>query len=324
MGGIRANFTGTSGITGTMAEHDTLTNDLNPPSGGFDQSRLRPVLLIFDQNKLHEWYMIVRKDTRVGREQGVEIEVSDDTVSRIHARIHFENIDRPNEEPICVLQDNESRNGTFLNGKRTAAPTRLKNGDRVFIGNTCLAYFLRTELEINTDQKLRAMATTDALTGLMNRGYMAIQYQKEIDRARRYMRPLTVLMIDLDDFKKVNDTYGHHVGDEVLDQFAKLIVLKIRVHDSAARYGGEEFAVLLPETNAQGALVIAERLRKTIESSAFATKAATLHLTASIGLAEINLLVEESLEELIRRADMALLEAKRRGKNMVYVNEVGV
>lgn len=302
---------------------DTLSHERTPQFGNFDGSRVRPVLLIFDQNKLHEWHMIVQKESRVGREPGVEVEVGDDTVSRVHAMILFENIDRPNEEPLCILHDNKSRNGVFLNGKKLDKPTALRNGDRFFVGNTCLAYFLRTELEISTDQKLRSLATTDSLTGLMNRGYMAIQFQREMDRARRYMRPLTIVMIDLDDFKKVNDAHGHHVGDQVLEHIAKLLILKIRVHDLAARYGGDEFTLLLAETNAQGGVVIAERLRKTIESQQFSIPGLSLGVTASIGLAEINLLEEESIEKLVQRADMALLEAKNRGKNRVFTNQAG-
>ncbi len=284
-----------------------------------ESSAVRPVLMIFDTNKLHEWYMIVQEETRIGRDPEVDILLNDDAISRIHARIVFENIDRPLEEPRCVLEDNDSRNGTYLNGKRVSQPTLLRNGDRVFIGSTCLAYFVRTELEINSDQKLRSLATTDALTGLANRGFMAIEFQREYDRSKRYRRPLSLLMLDLDNFKKINDTYGHTVGDQVLEQFARVVMGKTRVHDIAARYGGEEFAILLPETSLQGALVIAERLRKTVQNHEFQTKGPRLRLTVSIGLAEIDYLSETRMTDLVDQADEALLRAKREGKNRVCV-----
>lgn len=277
--------------------------------------------MVFDQNKLYEWYMIAQKSTVIGRDSECHIVLTDDTVSRRHAIINFDNIDRPSEEPRCILQDNKSRNGVFLNGRKIEEATTLKNGDRVFIGNTCLAYFVRTELEINSDQKLRSLATTDALTGLANRGYMAIQFQREFDRSKRYNRPLSLLMLDLDDFKKVNDTYGHKAGDIVLEQVARTIESKTRIHDFAARYGGEEFAILLPETNLQGGQVIAERLRRAVENHEFHTKSATIHLSVSIGVSDLRPGTNSTLEKLIEEADLALLKAKRLGKNRVAITE---
>jgi len=300
-----------------MGTHETHTNEDDFFFESPETSSVRPVLMVFDQNKLHEWHMIAQKETTVGRDAEVDIQLNDDTVSRVHATIIFQNIDRPSEEPRCVLVDNNSRNGAYLNGKRVTQPVALQNGDRVFIGNTCLAFFIRTEMEINSDQQLRSLATTDGLTGLMNRGFMAIQFQREFDRSKRYMRPLSVLMMDLDDFKKINDTYGHQAGDLVLEQIARLIESKTRIHDSAARYGGEEFAVLLPETNLQGAHVIAERLRRSVNSFEFRTNGATIQMTISIGVAELDLSSEMDLEKLLECADKALLQAKREGKNRV-------
>ncbi|CAN5410152.1 GGDEF domain-containing protein [soil metagenome] len=283
--------------------------------------RGRPVLVIFDQNNLHNWHMIVRKETRIGRDVEAELEIDDDTVSRIHARIMFDNIDRPSEEPYCILVDNGSRNGTFLNGKRVGQPERLRGGDRVFIGNSCLVYQVRSEMEINSDQKLRALATTDALTGLMNRGYMAIQFQKEFERAVRYKRPVSVMMLDLDFFKKINDTYGHATGDVVLKSIADQVLARIRVHDVAGRYGGEEFAIMLPETGLQGTTVLADRMRRGIEHTEIIAGDAKLHVTTSIGVAEARLDGTESMEQFVARGDKALLEAKANGKNRVEVAE---
>lgn len=295
-----------------------VREDENPPSVSEpDANGLRPVLMIFDQHKLHEWYMIVQKTTTIGREPDVDIFLDDDTISRHHSEIIFENIDRPTERPVCVLVDNGSRNGTFLNGKKILVPTILKNGDRVFVGGTCLAYFVRTELEINSDQKLRSLATTDALTGLVNRGYMAIQFQKEFDRSRRYERPLSILMIDLDNFKKINDTYGHQTGDQTLEAVARILSSRSRIHDICARYGGEEFAVLLPETDVEGAMVIAERLRKAIEEHEFVTRGPRIRCTVSIGVAHLGGESDSTMEGMIAAADKALLQAKRDGKNRV-------
>lgn len=301
-----------------VREEDRAPNLAEPEANG-----LRPVLMIFDQHKLHEWYMIVQKTTTIGREPDVDIFLDDDTISRHHSHIIFENIDRPTERPVCVLVDNKSRNGTFLNGKKILAPTVLKNGDRVFVGGTCLAFFVRTELEINSDQKLRSLATTDALTGLVNRGYMAIQFQKEFDRSRRYERPLSLLMIDLDNFKKVNDTYGHQIGDQTLESVARILSSRSRIHDICARYGGEEFAVLLPETDLAGAKVIADRLRKAIEGHEFITRGPRIRCTVSIGVADLAGHSRGTMEEMIAAADKALLRAKSEGKNRLCVAESG-
>jgi diguanylate cyclase (GGDEF)-like protein len=270
---------------------------------------------------MYVWYPLRQRETRIGRVGEVDLELADETVSRLHARIVYENFERPELEPHCILLDEGSRNGTFLNGKRIRVPYRLENGDRIFIGKTCLVFYIRTEEEINSDQRIRSMATRDALTGLLNRGFMAMQFQREYDRARRYGRPLSMMMVDLDDFKKINDAHGHQAGDLVLEQVAQHIISRIRVHDIAGRYGGEEFAVLLPETGIQSAIVMAERLRRAIAHADFIVGGRNVSVNVSIGVAELDMSVEENVDGLVRRADLALLHAKRQGKNQVSADQ---
>lgn len=304
---------------------DDETNAVEPPSR-FDTeppvASMRPVLMVFDQNKLHEWYLIVQETTIIGRQPGVDVTLNDDAVSRQHARIEYENINHAYEEPRCVLHDEGSRNGILFNGQRLAEPVVLRTGDRFFVGNTCLAYFVRTDLEISQDRKLRNMATTDSLTGLMNRGYMAIQFKREFDRSRRYRRPLSLMMIDIDDFKKINDTFGHKAGDDVLQELAHILQQKTRIHDLVARYGGEEMSILLPETNLQSALVIAERIRRMISSHDFPSEDQHIHLSVSIGVAELDAVGQDTLDELLNRADKALYTAKKSGKDRVCSDDV--
>lgn len=293
-----------------------LSSSSTPPQ--FDSSRVRPVLLVFDHNKIHEWYMIVKKEVRIGRDSSVEIEAPDDTVSRFHSRIVFDNIDRPGEEPVCILYDEKSRNGTLLNGKKVEKPTTLRSGDRIFVGKTCLAYFLRSEIEISDDKKLRDMAVTDSVTGLLNRSFMAIQFQKEIDRARRYSRPLTLLMIEVDGLAKIIENHGKRNANDILDQFAKLLTQKIRSHDSAARHSVAQFAVVLPETAMDGAKVIADRLCKAVDAHHFSSKIGDRHITISIGLAEATLDASETVESLLEDAEAALTEARKDGGNKLF------
>lgn len=277
----------------------------------------RPVVAVYESGELVLWHVLGDAETVIGRDVGLTLTLPDDTVSRRHACIHYENIGDGHDEPRCHLEDLKSRNGTFLNGRRINKRVRLKNGDRIFLGASCLVYSIRTEEEIRSDIRLISLATTDALTGLMNRGWMAVQYEKEFERATRYKRPMSLIILDLDDFKKVNDTYGHAAGDEVLRRVGACLSAQSRVHDLPGRYGGEEFALLLPETPLQGALVIAERLRRSIATLAIEFDSATLHITASLGVASVEEGDDRSLKQLMQRADQALYSAKRRGKNRV-------
>jgi len=174
---------------------------------------------------------------------------------------------------------------------------------------------LADELE-KANKSLAAMATTDALTQVANRRHFEQRLADEFQRWKRYKHPLTCIMVDVDHFKKVNDTYGHQVGDKVLVHVAAAIKASTRATDFVARYGGEEFAILTPETPAVSSDVVAERIREAIarrtaeKSDAEGIPA----VTASLGIASTDLAIE-SAEDLVRRADEALYRAKREGRN---------
>ena len=138
--------------------------------------------------------------------------------------------------------------------------------------------------------------------------------QNEIQRAKRYKRPLSLIIFDIDHFKKINDTYGHKVGDEVLKALSKLIKKNIRKIDFAARWGGEEFVILAPETNVEGAKKLAEKLRQAVETYKFPTVG---KVTISLGVAQLE--PDEKPEDFIVRADMALYKAKEGGRNRVEI-----
>ncbi|MBI2796560.1 MAG: diguanylate cyclase [Gemmatimonadetes bacterium] len=166
--------------------------------------------------------------------------------------------------------------------------------------------------------RLEVLARTDPLTQLLNRRVLVERLSQEVERARRYDGKITLLMIDLDHFKRVNDQYGHLVGDDVLRDVATLLKNALRAVDVVARYGGEEFVVVLPETPAPGALAFAERLRERIEATDFSAHPhGTFHLTTSIGMATFPGPRTESGEDLLARADEALYRAKADGRNRV-------
>jgi diguanylate cyclase (GGDEF)-like protein len=166
-------------------------------------------------------------------------------------------------------------------------------------------------------EQMEKQAITDELTGLDNRRAFFLTGEREIGRARRYRRPLALIFFDIDDFKKVNDTHGHLVGDQVLQVLTKLVTKTTRGTDIVCRYGGEEFIVLMPEANREEGLAMAERLRQEISRMTVVTTAGTLSLTVSLGVAELGPEEDENLAALISRADRAMYQAKAAGRNTV-------
>jgi diguanylate cyclase (GGDEF)-like protein/PAS domain S-box-containing protein len=187
-----------------------------------------------------------------------------------------------------------------------------------------LAYFSRDitaqrqiEQELRESEKrYKELSITDGLTKLYNSRHFYTSLQLEIERANRYHRPLALLMIDIDDFKKFNDTYGHLIGDKVLAKTGEVIRNALREADTGYRYGGEEFALILPETVGPGAVQVAERIRKELAAMPISLKAKTSrNITASMGVGELQ--AKDTLSEFIRRADKNLYAAKAEGKNRV-------
>jgi two-component system cell cycle response regulator len=170
--------------------------------------------------------------------------------------------------------------------------------------------------------RLEALAHTDPLTQVLNRRALTLRLTSELDRARRYSSVVTLLMIDLDHFKRINDTYGHLTGDDALREVALLLQHAVRSVDVVARYGGEEFVIVLPETAEGGAVAFAERIRERIEQQPFAVIGAEgssggLRLTASIGVATFPSVRVDTAEDLFAQADAALYRAKADGRNCV-------
>ncbi len=171
------------------------------------------------------------------------------------------------------------------------------------------------ELETLNDE-LKRQSRIDPLTKIANRGFFESCIEEEIQRALRYERPLSLLMMDIDHFKQVNDCHGHQAGDQVLKEVATTVRSTLRRHDAVGRYGGEEFGVLLPETIEANALVVAERCRKSVESTEIRCGEARLRVTVSVGAASLGPGVD-SISTLIGRADRALYLAKHAGRNQV-------
>jgi diguanylate cyclase (GGDEF)-like protein len=179
---------------------------------------------------------------------------------------------------------------------------------------------LQKEL-LETNKRLERLSITDGLTNLFNHRYFQDELGRAFEESARYGRPLSLAIVDLDFFKKVNDTYGHAVGDEVLKAVSRLFQDSIRTTDLAARYGGEEFAVMMPETGVHAAVTFAGKIRSLIESTPIQTQAGTVNVTVSIGVAAVPHPKIHAAKELIVAADKALYRAKDGGRNQVQAEE---
>ncbi len=181
---------------------------------------------------------------------------------------------------------------------------------------------LALELQ-QANQNLKKLAYRDGLTGLYNKRYFQKVFVTELERSIRYKLPFSLLLLDIDFFKKVNDTYGHPAGDKVLEKVSSVMLRLIRNCDIASRYGGEEFTILLPETGVKGAKVLAQRLRRGIEQEKTSTKGGDISVTVSIGVAGTELAEKDfTVETFIEQSDQALYKAKQAGRNRVEVNSI--
>jgi two-component system cell cycle response regulator len=247
----------------------------------------------------------------VGRAPDVELMIDDVAVSRRHAQIE------KGAEGFAV-QDLGSTNGLFVNGLRVQRQL-LHDGDRIQVGTTTILKFcFQDELEASFQKTLYDSATRDSLTGLYNRRFFLDTLDIDFAYSFRNETALSLLLLDLDHFKEINDSFGHSAGDSVLRQTSGLIQKGLRTEDVAARHGGEEFAVLLRYTDAPAAYAIAERIRQSIEEHRFEHEARVMRVTASIGLASLEARCYRSWQGLIEAADSFLYRAKEQGRNRTH------
>ncbi len=248
-------------------------------------------------------------DTLVGRAPDSGVALLDGEVSRQHARIHV-------EEGRVQVEDLGSTNGTRVNGDRLLGPVMLQDGDRLEMGGHVLKLVFLDPLERTFHETLLDLSTKDPLTGLANRGSVLAEFQNRFGLSLRYNRPLSIVICDLDHFKRVNDTHGHGAGDFVLRIFGERLLTTLREADLAGRIGGEEFIMVLPETDLAGARPFAERLRKAIATMPVALPSGGLTITCSLGIAE-RTAADLDAGQLLARADAALYRAKARGRDRV-------
>jgi diguanylate cyclase (GGDEF)-like protein len=244
----------------------------------------------------------------IGRSNTSDIQIDQESVSRNHAKIL-------NTGKSVILRDLGSTNGTYVNDD-LLDEHMLRDGDLIKVGRTIFKFLSGGNVENAYHEEIYRLTTIDGLTQIFNKRYFMEMLEREISRAHRYHRALSLMIFDIDHFKKVNDTYGHLAGDYVLRHLAATVKNNIRREDIFARYGGEEFAIVLPEIDLTGARHIADKLRKLVAATTFRFEDTDLPITISLGVAG---LAEEPSEptEFIRVADEKLYEAKQTGRNRV-------
>jgi diguanylate cyclase (GGDEF)-like protein len=280
---------------------------------------LRPALVFLSGDFLAVTIPLEREEVIIGRALEADVRVNDKKVSRRHASITTAR-NGESEEPSYILTDLESRNGIFLNGQRIGQEI-LQNGDKITIGEHILRFELLDEIDREYQRQIRRLLSHDDLTGLLSSRSFFSELRREASRSDAEKRPFCVLMMDVDHFKNVNDTYGHLTGSKTLEEIGLCITQILRSGDVASRFGGEEFAAFLMDAELAQGIVAAERIRTTIEEHEFSVirqgkPTESHHITISIGVASFP---DDSSDpiELVEMADSALYRAKREGRNRV-------
>jgi two-component system cell cycle response regulator len=245
----------------------------------------------------------------LGRGNDCDIRINDHSVSRRHARI------QPGADGYYAV-DLQSTNGTFVNDV-PASICKLKDGDYLRVGNCIYRFLAGGNVEAEYHEEIYRLTIIDALTDIHNKRYLLEFLDRELSRSARYSRPLALVLFDLDRFKSINEELGHLGGDFTLREMASCVKTCVRKEELFARYGGEEFVIVLPETNLEGGLVVAERVRSLVETHPFQYEGKAYPVTVSMGLAATNGDRPLTPFELIGEADEKLFRAKREGRNRV-------
>ncbi len=290
-----------------------LTTAITKLDGSHElQTQRLAVLLVMTGPSTGQTIYLETKDHWViGRGTGCDIVLQENSVSRQHCDVIFD------PKGHWLVKDLKSSNGTRVNGQKISKHV-LESGDKIQLGSSIIVKFvLQDELEAAFQKELYESATRDSLTGLCSKRFLMEQLDVEFNFHRRTKKPLSVIMCDIDFFKKINDTHGHPGGDQVLKELGQLILQILRKGDLAGRYGGEEIIFLLRETPLSGALVFAERVRKLVESHPFVYEGKKISVTVSMGMATVLQDNYSSPDLLIKAADDFLYKAKQAGRNRV-------
>lgn len=288
-----------------VGDRESLGKILSPKA----TSRDRAYVIVIAGPNVGEMFKVSGL-TEIGRGQQVAIQIHDSEISRRHARL-------VTDGDTVIVEDLGSTNGTFVNGHPIDKVT-LADGDKIQVGTTTILKFsYHDDLDEQFQRHMYEAALRDGLTGAYNKKYLSDRLESELAYAQRHESALSLVLLDLDHFKKINDTYGHLAGDYVLRGLAEGINASVRKEDVFARYGGEEFAILSRGIDGPSAMQFAKRLRTWIEMYPFIFEGKKLPVTASLGVATYPDLQIEDGEAFVQKADEALYAAKEGGRNQV-------
>jgi two-component system cell cycle response regulator len=284
----------------------TVVTSINRING--QQPTKEACLVVIYGNDLGRKHSLESSSITLGRSNKCDIQIDQESVSRAHSKII-------NAGRSVRIRDLGSTNGTYVNDELIDEYV-LRDGDFIKIGRTIFKFLSGGNIERAYHEEIYRLTTVDGLTQIFNKRYFAEALDREIARASRYRRELSLVIFDLDHFKVVNDTHGHLAGDSVLKTLAHTIKTRIRTEDIFARYGGEEFAIILPEIEGHNAHQFAEKIRRIVETTEFRFEGTKIPVTISMGVATLDL-EEPAAAALIKRADERLYEAKAAGRNCV-------
>lgn len=293
-----------------LPDHTTTVTRQMPMPGPPVTNRRSPSLVVVSGSLLGTIFRLDSEAISIGRDAVNVIAVNDAGVSRRHAMLERQG-DR------VVVRDLGSKNGTYVNDIEIRE-RELTDGDLLHVGHGTYKFLAGDSPEHSYYEGLHDVASKDKLTGIPNRRYFDEALGREVARVQRYGGTFVLLLIDLDHFKKVNDTYGHVFGDAVLRQFARIMRERLRVDDFCARYGGEEFAIILTNTSVDEARHLADAVRMLSAEHTYEEGGTSAQVTTSIGGALWNADMKEA-KDLIEAADARLYEAKASGRNQVLI-----
>jgi len=298
---------------GGKSKETTETKPAVPPESDKEQKRNLAYLVVLAGVSAGEMFKLQEEKTIVGRGPKVAVRLNDEGVSREHCQFV-----RDGEK--IIVEDLGSTNGTFCNGIRVDR-RELTDGDKIMVGSTTILKFTYHDyLDEVFQRQMYESALRDGLTKVFNKKYFTDYLEKEFAFAARHGSPLALIFLDIDYFKRINDTHGHPAGDFVLSELSQLMATLVRTEDVLARFGGEEFTVLCRGTDLAGAKTVAERLRRTVEAHTFSFGAKTIPVTISLGIAAIPDTAITDHAQFLAASDKALYEAKRTGRNRVCIH----
>ena len=269
---------------------------------------MKRVLVVIYGSELGKKYNLNAASMIIGRSSKCDIQIDQESISRNHSKI-------VNTGKSILVRDLGSTNGTYVNDEPVDEYV-MRDGDLIKIGRTIFKFLTGGNIENAYHEEIYRLTTVDGLTQIFNKRYFLDTLEREVARAHRYRRPLSLVMFDIDHFKKVNDGYGHLAGDYVLKHLAQTVRAKIRREDCFARYGGEEFSIVLPEIDGGSCLPFAEKIRQIVEKTDFKFENVRIPVTISMGIATVDAELTEGAA-IIKRADERLYEAKASGRNRV-------